>query len=68
VYRLPPGVDVRYATVALGAAGGSANAAVHWVVDGSPYHESRWQLQPGRHRLRAVSSAGDSAEVTVSVE
>jgi hypothetical protein len=27
-----------------------------------------WQLQPGRHRFRAVSSAGDSAEVTVSVE
>jgi penicillin-binding protein 1C len=68
VYRMPPGVDARYATVALRAAGGPANAQVHWLVDGSPYRESRWPLQPGRHRFRAVSSAGDSVEVTVSVE
>jgi membrane carboxypeptidase/penicillin-binding protein PbpC len=68
VYRMPPGVDARYATVALRAAGGPSNAAVRWVVDGSPFGESRWPLQPGRHRFRAVSSAGDSAEVTVSVE
>jgi penicillin-binding protein 1C len=68
VYRMPPGVDARYVTIALRAAGGTGNADVHWMVDGSPYGRRRWPLQPGRHRFRAVSSAGDSAEVTVSVE
>jgi hypothetical protein len=67
VYRMPPGVESRYATVALRAAGGPGET-VRWTVDGSPYREIRWPLQPGRHRFRAVSSAGDSAEVTVSVE
>jgi hypothetical protein len=68
VYRMPPGVEARYATVALRAAGGPGGALVRWTVDGSPFRESRWPLQPGRHRFQAVSSAGDSAEVTVSVE
>ena len=68
VYRLPPGVAARYATVALRAAGARAGATVRWSVDGAPQHEGRWALEPGRHRFRAVSSAGDSAEVTVRVE
>jgi hypothetical protein len=68
VYRMPPGVEARYATVGLRAAGGPGEATVRWMVDGSPYRETRWPLQPGRHRFRAVTSAGDSAEVTVSVE
>ena len=55
-------------TVALRAAGGPAGAPVRWTVDGSPHGGSRWALQPGRHRFRAVSAAGDSAEVTVNVE
>ncbi len=66
VYRLSPGVESRYATVALRAAGGGA--AVRWTVDGVPHAAGRWSLQPGRHRLRAVSASGDSAEVTVRVE
>jgi penicillin-binding protein 1C len=66
VYRLSPGVEPRYATVALRAAGGGA--AVRWTVDGAPHAPGRWSLQPGRHRLRAVSASGDSAEVTVRVE
>jgi hypothetical protein len=65
---MPPGVDARYVTIALRAAGGTTDAEVRWTVDGSPYRRTRWALQPGRHRFRAVSSAGDSAEVTVSVE
>lgn len=28
----------------------------------------RWSLRPGRHRLRAISASGESAEVTVRVE
>ena len=58
---------LRWILFALVAAAG-ANAAVRWMVEGSPYREGRWPLQPGRHRFRAVSSAGDSAEVTVRVE
>ncbi|HEX2217523.1 MAG TPA: penicillin-binding protein 1C [Gemmatimonadales bacterium] len=68
VYRLPPGVEARYATVALRAVGGRPGAAVRWIVDGVPHRDRRWTLQPGRHRVRAVTAAGDSAEVTVSVE
>ncbi len=52
VYRMLPGVEPRYATVALRAAEGPGESS----------------FQPDRHRFRAVSSAGDSAEVTVSVE
>jgi hypothetical protein len=37
-------------------------------VDDVPYASGRWSLRPGRHRFRAISAAGDSAEVTVSVE
>jgi penicillin-binding protein 1C len=68
VYRATPGVESRYSTVALRAAGGRAGAAVRWTVDGQPHSPGRWSLRPGRHRFRAVSAAGDSAEVTVRVE
>jgi penicillin-binding protein 1C len=68
VYRLPPGVVSRYATVALRAAGSRAGAAVRWTIDGAPYRQARWALQKGRHRFRAVSAAGDTAEVAVTVE
>ncbi len=65
VYRLSPGVESRFATVALRAVGGDL---VRWKVDGVPHASGRWSLQPGRHRLRAISASGDSAEVTVRVE
>jgi penicillin-binding protein 1C len=67
VYRLPPGVDARYATVALRAAG-EGGAGVRWTVDGVPHRPGRWTPRPGRHRVGAVTAAGDTAEVTVSVE
>ncbi len=68
VYRLSPGVESRYATVALRAAGGPSGATIHWMVDDVPYDADRWSLRPGRHRFRAISASGDSAEVTVRVE
>jgi penicillin-binding protein 1C len=68
LYRLPPGVDSRYATVALRTAGRGAGGTVRWTVDGAPYHRPRWALQEGRHRLRAISAAGDTAEVAFTVE
>ncbi len=68
VYRLPPGVEARYATVALRSVGARDGAAVRWTVNGRPHRGHRWELAPGRHRFRAISPAGDSAEVTVRVE
>jgi membrane carboxypeptidase/penicillin-binding protein PbpC len=68
VYRWSPGVESRYATVALRAAGGQAGTTVRWTVDGAPHSSGRWTLHPGRHRFRAISAAGESAEVTVRVE
>jgi hypothetical protein len=37
-------------------------------VDGVPHPPGRWNLVRGRHRVRAVSASGESAEVTVRVE
>jgi penicillin-binding protein 1C len=68
VYRLPPGVESRYATVALRAAGAREGASVRWTVDGVPHATGRWSLRPGRHRFRAITTANDFAEVTVRVE
>ena len=68
VYRIPAGVDARYATVALRASGGAVGRGLRWFVDGRPHAATRWMLAPGRHRIGAVDAAGDSAEVGVSVE
>ena len=68
VYRVPPGADPRYSTVALRAAGGSAGGSVRWFVDGRPHAPARWPLHPGLHRVRAVSATGQAAEATIRVE
>jgi penicillin-binding protein 1C len=68
VYRIPPGADGHYATIALRAAGNSATGAIRWFVDGVPHAASRWPLTPGLHRMRAISARGESAEVMVRVE
>jgi penicillin-binding protein 1C len=67
VYRVPAGVEARYATVALRAAGG-ASGSLRWFVDGRPHADERWPLARGRHRIRAIDAAGDWAEVAVAVE
>jgi penicillin-binding protein 1C len=66
VYRIPPGADRRYATLALRAAGGGS--AARWFVDGRPHAGIRWTLRSGTHRVRAVSAGGESAEATIRVE
>ncbi|HET7469100.1 MAG TPA: hypothetical protein VFJ81_05465, partial [Gemmatimonadales bacterium] len=68
VYRVPAGVEARYATVALRAAGGAAGQGLRWYVDGRPHPAGRWALAPGRHRIGAVDAAGDSTEVSITVE
>lgn len=64
-YRVPPGVEGRYATIALRAAGNTQ--PVRWYVDGAPVAHPRWPLAPGRHRIRA-STGTLSDEVSITVE
>jgi penicillin-binding protein 1C len=67
-YRVPPGVDPRYATIALSTAGARDAASVRWFVDGSAWHRSRLPLTPGEHLIRVLTTRGDSAEVRIVVE
>ena len=67
VYRIPPGVDPRYATIALRANGGEAGQPIRWTVDGRPATGGRWELVPGHHTLRAESGSR-SDEITFLVE
>lgn len=64
-YQIPPGVEARYATIALRAAGGERQ--VRWYVDGRPTADHRWRLTPGRHQIRATAGSA-SDEVTITVE
>jgi penicillin-binding protein 1C len=64
VYELPVGVDPRYATIPLLAAG---QEPVRWFVDGVPHAGARWRLVPGAHTIRAewASGARDSVRIVV---
>ncbi|HSE68867.1 MAG TPA: hypothetical protein VLB12_17870, partial [Gemmatimonadales bacterium] len=65
-YRLPPGVESRYATIALRATGVPPHARVTWFIDGKPETKARWELVSGRHRFRAEAGrASDEVEVVV---
>lgn len=66
-YSLPVGADVRYATIALRAAGGDGSP-VRWFVDGREWRDERWRLAPGRHVIRAVTVRGASDEVQIEVK
>ncbi|MGH7536972.1 MAG: penicillin-binding transpeptidase domain-containing protein, partial [Gemmatimonadales bacterium] len=69
IYRQPPGVPARYATVALRAAGGARDGGpVRWFVDGRAQASGRWGLARGTHWIRALSPAGETAEATIRVE
>jgi penicillin-binding protein 1C len=68
VYRIPPGVERRFATVSLRAAGGAATSRLRWFVDDHPYSGRRWPLVPGTHRIRAMSPTGQAVQATVRVE
>ncbi|HKU62737.1 MAG TPA: penicillin-binding protein 1C [Gemmatimonadales bacterium] len=66
-YRIPPGADPRYATIALRAAG-PGTAGARWWVDGARFVGGRWMLVPGSHRIRALGAGGQHAEVSITVE
>jgi penicillin-binding protein 1C len=67
-FSVPPGVDPRYATVALRATAPPAVGDVRWLVDGRPVAGARWRLEPGVHIVRAVTADGTSHEVRIVVE
>jgi len=66
-YQIPPGMDARYATIALRASTTPGDGAIRWFVDGRRVLESRWALQPGSHVIRAVTASGASDEVLIEV-
>ena len=66
-YAVPAGIDPRYATIPLRAAG-PRGSAVRWTIDGQPYSGARWSLAPGTHVIRAMTSDGQTAQAQVSVE
>ena len=66
-YRVPPGTDPRYATIALRAAGAAPGEAVRWRVDGRPAPGARWTLVPGRHVFTVETRSGGSASATIDV-
>ncbi len=67
-YRIPPGVDPRYSTLALQAVGARPHEEVHWLVDGRPMPGERWALVRGGHAIRAETSTGRVSEVRIAVE
>ncbi len=66
VYRFVPGVDPRFATIALRAGGLPKGGTPRWLIDGRPVSGSRLPLVPGRHRVR-LEALGQSREVTFEV-
>jgi hypothetical protein len=67
-YQVPPGVDARYATISLRAAGARDPASVRWWVDGRAWRGSRLPLTLGEHLIRASTARGESAEARIVVE
>ena len=66
-YAIPAGVEARYATIPLRAAGPRASS-VRWTIDGRPHPNTRWPLAVGSHVIRATTATGDIAEARIVVE
>ena len=66
-YAVPAGVEARYATIPLRAAGPRAST-VHWTIDGRPHPSTRWPLAAGTHTVRATTATGDTAEARIVVD
>ncbi len=66
-YSVPPGVDARYATIALRTAGGDGSGQVSWTINGRPFTETRWPLAVGEFIIRATNREGAVDSVTIEV-
>ena len=58
-YGVPPGVDPRYATIALRSVGSADPAGVRWTVNGREVRGGRWTLAPGRFTVMARARSGE---------
>lgn len=67
VYQVPPGVEPRYATLALRAAGAGADGRLSWTINDRPYGEPRWGLEPGRYSFVARTPSGSVDSVRIQV-
>jgi penicillin-binding protein 1C len=65
-YEVPPGVDPRFATLSLVAAG-PPGESVRWFVDGRPIPGARWRIRPGHHTITALWASGQADSVRVRV-
>jgi penicillin-binding protein 1C len=63
---VPPGVDRRYATIALRTSGGRLEP-VAWTINGRPIRGGRWTLEPGRFMLKATTRGGQMDSVRIEV-
>ncbi len=66
-YTVPPGVDPRFATLALRVIGTGAGSTTRWYVDGVRLSAPRWRLQEGVHVVRAEAPVGHADEVRIVV-
>ncbi|HEX6537401.1 MAG TPA: penicillin-binding protein 1C [Gemmatimonadaceae bacterium] len=67
-YEVPPGVDARFATLALRAVGAREGARVRWWVDGRAWRAARIPLERGEHEILARDGAGHRDSVRIVVE
>jgi penicillin-binding protein 1C len=67
-YQIPPGMSGRYATIPLRVSGNAADEPIRWIVDGRPTRQTRWQLRPGTHEIRALAASGRSDQVRIEVQ
>jgi penicillin-binding protein 1C len=66
-YSVPPGVDTRYATIALRSAGGREQGSTRWLINGKPITGGRWSLEPGRFVVIARAKSGEVDSVHIEV-
>lgn len=66
-YTIPPGIEAKYATIALRANGAGAER-VEWTVDGKQFAGDRWSLAAGEHVIEAASARGETARVRIVVD
>ena len=66
-YTAPPGVDAKYATIPLRAAGPGATR-VAWTIDGQTFDGARWSLAPGTHVITAKSAGGAAVSAHITVD
>jgi penicillin-binding protein 1C len=66
-YSVPPGVEPRYATLALRSVGSPDPGEIRWTVNGKAVEGTRWRLEPGQFTVIARTKTGEIDSVRVEV-